>query len=55
MNYMFVISHFFKILFIERESGRETKQGGGGGGEGEADSPRSREPNIGLDPRTLGS
>jgi len=24
-------------------------------GEGEADSPLSQEPNVGLDPRTLGS
>jgi len=27
----------------------------GGGGEGEAGFPLSREPNVGLDPRTLGS
>ena len=27
----------------------------GGGGEGEAGSQQSREPDVGLDPRTLGS
>ena len=29
--------------------------GGGAEGEREADSPLSREPDVGLDPRTLGS
>ena len=33
---------------------RERTQGGGMG-EGEADSSLSREPHVGLDPRTLGS
>lgn len=41
-----------------RESGRETehehKLGWGGGAGGEADSQLSREPDAGLDPRTLG-
>jgi len=37
----------------ERE--RERESTAGGVGEGEADSPLSREPNAGLDPRTLGS
>ena len=45
---------FLKILFIylgegEHESGRETEA------EGEADSPLSREPVLGLNPRTLRS
>jgi len=31
------------------------EQGGGGEGEGEADSLLSGEPDVGLDPRTLGS
>uniref|UniRef100_M3XYM3 Uncharacterized protein n=1 Tax=Mustela putorius furo TaxID=9669 RepID=M3XYM3_MUSPF len=43
----------YQILFIhlrERQStSRET-----GRGEGEADSPLSREPDVGLNPRTLG-
>jgi len=30
-------------------------EGGGADGEGEADSPLSREPYVGLDPRTLRS
>jgi len=34
---------------------REHKQGRGAEGEGEADSPLSREPHVGLHPRTLGS
>ena len=35
---------------------REREQvGGGAEGEGEADSPLSREPYVGLDPRTLSS
>ena len=29
--------------------------GGGAEGEGKADSPLSREPDVGLDPRTRGS
>ena len=44
---------FKKILFIcEHEREREHKHGAG---EGEADSPLSREPLVGLDPRTVGS
>ena len=50
---------FFKILFIylrwgEREREREHISGGGRGteGKGEAGSMLSREPNVGLDPRT---
>jgi len=44
---------FIKIyLFIcERERAHEQ----GGGVEGKADSPPTQVPNVGLDPRTLGS
>jgi len=38
----------------ERDTAREGTQAGGEG-EGEAGSLRSREPDVGLDPRTLGS
>jgi len=38
----------------EREIARAGTQAGGVG-EGEAGLPRSGEPNVGLDPRTLGS
>ena len=50
---MFISEFFLKILFIwEREhAGAEAEAEG----EGEADSPLSREPNAGLDPRTLRS
>ena len=34
----------------ERENKQEKQQA-----EGEADSPLSKEPNVGLDPRTLGT
>jgi len=48
-----------KILFIYlREKERErtlTRAQVGGGAEGEAGSPLSWEPDVGLDPRTLGS
>ena len=53
----FFLFLFFKILFIyltERDTAREETQAGGGG-EGEAGFPRIREPDVGLDPRTLGS
>ena len=44
---------FLKILFItERENKPGVQQAEG---EGEAGSPLSREPDTGLDPRTLGS
>jgi len=33
----------------------ENEQGAGAVGEGQGDSPLSREPNVGLDPRTLRS
>ena len=38
-----------------RRRGRERAGGGGAEGEGEADSPLSREPDTGLDPRNPGS
>ena len=34
---------------------KKTQAGGGAEGEGEAGSPLGREPDMGLDPRTLGS
>ena len=47
---------FLKILFMrERECVRETDFKQWGGAEGEADSPLSREPDSGLNSRTLGS
>jgi len=46
--YFWSYNTFSKILF----GGGEGTQAGG---EGEAGSPRSREPDVGLDPRTLGS
>ena len=51
------VSFFFKILFIyltERDTAREGTQAGGVG-EGEAGLLPSREPDVGLDPKTLGS
>ena len=44
---------FLKILFIYLRERAQT--GGAAYGEEEADSPLNREPNIGLDPRTLRS
>ena len=47
----------FKILSIyltEKDTATEGAQAGGVG-EGEAGFPQSREPDVGLDPRTLGS
>jgi len=47
------LKYFLRRLYLverEREHARA-----GGGAEGEADSPLSRKPNVGLDPRTLGS
>jgi len=43
------------ILLYFREQERESRSRGGAEREGEADSSLSREPNVGLDPRTLGS
>ena len=46
----------FYVFERKRERDRESAQAGGRGrGEGEADSPLSREPDGGLDPRTPGS
>ena len=47
--------YFFKdfIYLTERDTAREGTQAGGAG-EGEEGSPLSRDPNAGLDPRTLG-
>ena len=45
----FVFKDF--IYLFERERAHKR----GSGAEGEADSPLSREPDAGLDPRTLGS
>ena len=42
-----------KILFIYLRVRESTSRGAEG--EGEAGSPRYRESNVGLDPRTLGS
>lgn len=39
----------------ERETEREHEQWGGAEGEGEEDFPLSREPHMGLDPKTLRS
>ena len=47
---------FLKISFIYlRESKGEHTGWGGGEGRGEAGSLLSKEPNMGLDPRMLGS
>ena len=44
----------FKILFMYLAE-RDTERAQAEGGEGEVDSQLSREPNVGLNPRTLGS
>jgi len=44
---------FLRFYLFERERERLREQVGGGS-EGEADSLQSREPDAGLDPRTLG-
>ena len=54
---MYSFFFFFKIAFIyltERDTAREGTQAGGVA-EGEAGFPLSREPDAGLDPKTLGS
>ena len=52
-NTQYLMIYLFIYLF-ESESAN-AKAGGGAEGEGEADSLLSREPNEGLDPRTLRS
>ena len=53
---------YFSIFFFKKdisiylfEGDREHEQGLGAEGEGEADSLLSREPSVGLHPRTLSS
>jgi len=46
---------FLKILFIGQRQTQRERGRAGGVGEGEAGFPRRREPDAGLDPRTLGS
>ena len=41
-------------LFIYLRERKRARKRTKGGAEGEADSPLSREPEVGLDPRTLG-
>ena len=55
-SFVFVFVFFlrFYLFDTEKETAREGTQAEGVG-EGEAGSPLSREPNVGLDPRTLGS
>ena len=55
LNFIFLF--FLKILFMYlRERERERAQAGGEAeGEGEAGSLLSREPDVGFNPRTLGS
>ena len=56
-DFFFLFLFFFKVLFIywtERDTVREGTAAGGVG-EGEAGFLLSREPDVGLDPRTLGS
>jgi len=47
-------SVFLRFYLFYRERERKHKQRGGEEGEGETGSPLSREPKMGLDPRTLG-
>ena len=47
---VYLFTYDFIHLFDRAQAGRVAA-----GGEGEADSMRSREPDSGLDPRTLGS
>ena len=50
-NYLFVLKYDYLLIYL-----RERAQvGGAAEGEGEAGSPLSREPNVGLNPRSLGS
>jgi len=54
LHFLFLLISFFpflKILFICRRESTSR----GSSRQGEAGSPLSREPNVGLDPRMLGS
>ena len=53
-SFFFFFKEFIYLFDRERETVRERTQAGGVG-EGEAGFPLSREPDAGLDPRTLGS
>ena len=58
MGYRFdLLFIFLKIVFIYLTERERSRAGGAAEGErvGEAGSPLSREPNVGLDHRTLGS
>ena len=50
---VFFFLRLYLIYLLERV--RERMNGGGPEGDGEADSLLSREPDVGLDPRTPGS
>ena len=54
---LFILKIYWFIYLRERESTlvQGSMSRGRAGGEEEADAPLSREPNVGLDPRTLGS
>ena len=58
MTFIFKFFYFFKdFIYLfgrERETATEGTQAGGEG-EGEAGFPPSRGPDVGLNPRTLGS
>lgn len=49
----FLVKFFLKKILFERES--LSRVGSGKEAEGKADSPSSRETNVGVDPRTLRS
>ena len=46
---------FLRTLFMYLRDMKEKDHKQEGGGDGEADSPLRRDPDVGLDPRTLGS
>ena len=54
LTYSFLKKGYIYLFEREKEREREIAQPGGGA-EGEADSPLSREPDVGLGPRTSGS
>ena len=47
------VTKYLNAQYLRRE--RENDQRGKAKGEGEADSPPSKDPNVGLSSRTLGS